>query len=264
MSKESYPHGTFCWAELATGDAAGAKQFYTGLFDWRADDGPLPSGGTYTMLAHEDGYVGALYELTAEMKEQGVPTHWLLYVSVDNAAATAKRAAELGGTIVKDAFDVTDIGSMAVLQDPAGATFALWQPKKARGTDHTDGKPHTVCWNELASRDATAAGDFYCQLFGWRREAMETGGGPYTVFMSGDQRAAGMLQMTEEWGDIPSHWMMYLAVADCDASAARAAELGGNVCVPPTDIPPVGRFAVVDDPQGATFSIIRMADGSGS
>ena len=264
MSKEPHPHGTFCWAELATSDTAGAEQFYTGLFDWHADDGPLPSGNIYTMLRHQDGYIGALYELTAEMNEQGVRTHWLLYVSVDDAQATAAKAAELGGTVVKDAFDVTDIGSMAVLQDPAGATFGLWQPKKARGTDHTDGKPHTVCWHELASRDAVAAGDFYCELFGWRREAMEHDAGPYTVFMSGDRRAAGMLQMNEEWGELPSHWMMYLAVDDCDASASRATELGGKVCVPPTDIPPVGRFSVLDDPQGATFSIIRMTAESGS
>ncbi len=261
MSKQPHPPGTFFWAELAASDGPAAKAFYTGLLDWQAHDDPLPSGNTYTMFTHQDGFVAATYELTAEMKEMGVPTHWLLYVSVDDAAATAARAAELGGTVVKDAFDVMEIGSMAVLQDPAGATFAVWQPKASRGTDHTDGKPHTVCWNEVASRDAEAAGDFYCGLFGWTREVMESGAGPYTMFMNGDRQAAGMMQMTEEWGDVPSHWMMYLAVDDCDASAARAAELGGNVCVPPTDIP-VGRFAVLDDAQGATFSIISMGTGS--
>jgi predicted enzyme related to lactoylglutathione lyase len=264
MSKEPHPPGTFCWAELATGDAAAAKEFYTGLLDWQAHDDLLPSGGTYTMFTHQDGFVAAAYELTPEMREMGVPTHWLLYVSVEDARATAARAEELGGEIVKDAFDVADIGAMAVLRDPVGATFAVWQPKASRGTDHTDGKPHTVCWHELASRDAAAAGDFYCRLFGWRRESMATGGGPYTLFMDGDRRAAGMMQMTEEWGEIPSHWMLYLAVENCDASAARGAELGGRVCVPPTDIPPVGRFSVLDDPQGATFSIIQMTEGAES
>ena len=260
MSEDPHPPGTFCWAELATSDSAGAKEFYTRLFDWQGHDDPLPSGGTYTMFTHQDGFVAASYGLTDEMKEMGVPVHWLLYVSVDDARAAAAKAAELGGTIVKDAFDVFEIGSMAVLRDPAGGTFAVWQAKASRGTDHTDSKPHTVCWNELASRDAAAAGEFYAGLFGWRREEMEMEGTTYTMFMSGEDRAAGMLQMTEEWGDIPSHWMMYIAVEDCDAAAARVPELGGQVCVPPTDIP-VGRFAVVNDPQGGTFSIVALAGG---
>ena len=120
--------------------------------------------------------------------------------------------------------------------------------------------PVRVCWHELASRDAAAAGEFYSALFGWTPEVMEMEGTPYTMFLSGEDRAAGMLQMTEEWGDIPSHWMMYIAVEDCDAAAARVTELGGQVCVPPTDIP-VGRFAVVNDPQGGTFSIVALAGG---
>jgi predicted enzyme related to lactoylglutathione lyase len=256
MSKEPYPHGTFCWAELATSDAADAKCFYTALLGWQADDDPLPSGGVYTMFRHQDGYVGALYELTAEMREQGVATHWLLYVSVDNARAMAARAAELGGTVVKDAFDVFEIGSMAVLQDPTGATFAVWQPKASRGTDFIDGRPGTVCWNELATRDAEAAAAFYCQLFGWRQEQTGTTAGPYTLFMAGDRRAAGMLQMTEEWGEAPPHWMLYFSVIDCDSSAARVRELGGEV-LKNTEIPPAGRFSVLSDPQGAYFSIIR-------
>ena len=260
MSKEPHPPGTFCWAELATSDGEGAKAFYTGLFDWQANDDPLPSGGTYTMYTHQDGFVGASYPLTDEMKGMGVPVHWQLYVAVEDARATAAKAAELGGTIVKDAFDVFEIGSMAVLQDPTGATFAVWQAKASRGTDHTDMKPNTVCWHELATRDAAAAGAFYSELFGWKGEEMPMEGTSYTMFMNGEVRAAGMMQMTEEWGELPSHWMMYLAVEDCDASAAKAAELGGNVCVPPTDIP-VGRFAVLDDPQGGTFSIIAMTGG---
>lgn len=263
MSRDPHPPGTFCWAELATSDGPAAKAFYTGLLDWQAHDDPLPSGGTYTMYTHQDGYVAASYGLTDEMKQMGVPTHWLLYVSVEDARATAAKAAELGGTVVKEAFDVGEVGSMAVLQDPSGATFAVWQAKASRGTDHTDMKPNTVCWNELATRDAAAAGVFYSALFGWQAEEMPMEGTSYTMFKNGEAQAAGMMQMTEEWGDIPSHWMMYLAVDDCDASAARAAELGGNVCVPPTDIP-VGRFAVLDDPQGGTFSIIALSEGGTS
>ena len=263
MSRQPHPAGTFCWAELATTDTAGAKAFYTGLFDWRAADDPMPSGGTYTMFTHRDGYVAAGYTLTDEMKQMGVPVHWMVYVSVDDARAAAAKAAELGGTVIREAFDVGEIGSMAVLQDPAGGTFSVWQPKASRGTDYLDSRPHTVCWNELASRDAAACEEFYSGLFGWTAQRMEMEGTPYTLFMNGESRAGGMLQMTEEWGDIPSHWMMYVAVEDCDAAAATVGELGGQVCVPPTDIP-VGRFAVINDPQGGTFSIIALAEGGDS
>ncbi len=263
MSQEPHPPGTFCWAELATTDTEGAKKFYTGLFDWQMEEDQMPEGGTYTMFLHQGGYVASAMELTAEMKEMGVPVHWLPYVAVEDAAATAARAAELGGTVAKEAFDIEQEGTMAVLQDPAGGTFAVWQAKAARGTDHLDSRPHTVCWNELATRDAAAAGAFYGELFGWRGQEMPMEGTSYTMFMNGEAQAAGMLQMTEEWGDIPSHWMMYVAVEDCDAAAARVTELGGQVCVPPTDIP-VGRFAVVNDPQGGTFSIIALAEGGDS
>ena len=259
MSPVQHAPGTFCWAELSTTDAPGAKKFYTELMGWQTHDDDIPGGGTYTMIIHEEGNVGALYEMPEEMRSQNVPPNWLLYVTVENAAATAKKAAELGGTVIKDAFDVFDIGSMAVLQDPTGATFAIWQPKKHTGTDHVDGKPGSVCWCELASKDAAAAGEFYSQLFGWQPTEKEMGElGKYTIFMNGEAQAAGMLQMTEEWGDIPSHWMAYFSVDDCDARATQAGELGGEICVPPKDIPDIGRFSVINDPQGAVFSIIKL------
>ncbi len=262
MSPSSLAQGSLCWAELATTDAAGAKTFYSDLLDWQTHDDPIPGGGVYTMIQLEGGNVGALYEQNEEMRAEGVPPAWLAYVTVEDAAAAAARTKELGGTVIKDAFDIFDIGAMAVLQDPTGATFAVWQPKKHTGTDHVDGKPGSVCWNELASRDAEAARTFYGELFGWQPESRDMGEvGKYTVFKNGEAEAAGLLQMTEEWGELPSHWMVYFSVADCDAKADKAAELGGTVCVPPTDIPPVGRFAVINDPQGAVFSIIKLESG---
>ena len=261
MSPTRHAPGSFCWAELATTDAAGAKSFYTRLMGWETHDDPIPGGGAYTMIQLEGGNVGALYEQNDEMRAQGAPPAWLAYVTVEDAAAAAAKARELGGTVIKDAFDVFDIDSMAVLQDPTGATFAVWQPKKHTGTDHVDGKPGSVCWNELASRDAEAARDFYTQLFGWRPESRDMGElGDYTIFKNGEAEAAGLLQMNEEWGELPSHWMVYFSVADCDASAEQVAELGGKVSVPPTDIPTVGRFSVITDPQGAVFSIVKLKD----
>jgi predicted enzyme related to lactoylglutathione lyase len=117
---------------------------------------------------------------------------------------------------------------------------------------------NTFCWNELATRDAAGCEKFYTALFGWTTEHVPIPGGHYTMFKLGDRQVGGMLQMTAEWpGEIRPHWMPYIAVADVDACAARITELGGKVCVPPTDIS-VGRFAVVSDPSGGTFSIIKM------
>jgi predicted enzyme related to lactoylglutathione lyase len=67
-----------------------------------------------------------------------------------------------------------------------------------------------------------------------------------------------MMQMAAEFGDAPSHWMSYVAVTDVDATAQRVEELGGKICVPPTDIPKVGRFCVITDPTGATISLITL------
>jgi hypothetical protein len=250
--------GTFCWAELLTGDTDGAKKFYAELLGWTHHDDPIPGGGVYTMLKLGDGDVGALYELMDDLKAAGVPPHWLGYVTVEDAAATAAKAKQLGGTVLKDAFDIFDIGTMAVLQDPTGAAFALWQPKTHTGYDYNDARPGTVCWNELATNDVEKAGKFYAELLPWKRTIMDMGPVPYTMFMAGEARAAGMMEMTEEWAGIPPHWMVYFTVDDCDAAAEKAKGLGGEVKVPPTDIPTVGRFAVIQDPQGAVFSIIKL------
>ena len=128
MSGITHAPGRFCWAELTTTDAAGAKSFYVDLMGWETHDDPIPGGGTYTMIRHAGGNVGALYEMTTEMKSQGIPPMWMPYVTVVDAAATANSVRELGGAVLKDAFDVFDIGSMAVLKDPAGAPFSIWQP----------------------------------------------------------------------------------------------------------------------------------------
>lgn len=117
--------------------------------------------------------------------------------------------------------------------------------------------PGTICWNELATKNAEAAKDFYTQLFGWTAVDEAMGEITYTVFSSGGQFVAGMMPMTAEWGDVPSHWMAYVAVEDVDATARKVEELGGKICVPPSDIK-VGRFSVITDPTGATISIIKL------
>lgn len=116
---------------------------------------------------------------------------------------------------------------------------------------------NTFCWNELAARDSAAAKKFYSTVFGWTAEDQPMGPMTYTIFKNGDKQVGGMLQMTAEWGDMKPHWMPYISVEDCDACVKKITDHGGKVCVPPTDIS-VGRFAVIEDPQGGFFSIIKL------
>jgi predicted enzyme related to lactoylglutathione lyase len=250
--------GTFCWAELATSDQAAAKQFYHQLFGWDTSDSPIGEGHTYTMLRVRGKDVGGLYRQDPRQQAQGVPSHWLSYVSVESADDAAKKAAALGGTLTASPFDVMDIGRMAVVTDPTGATFALWQPRRHRGYGIV-GEPGAVCWNELLTRDTAPAAHFYTNLFGWRTEVMSMPGGPYTLFINHDMQAGGMMKMPPHAGQAPPHWLVYFSVEDCDGRVAATRQLSGNALVPPTDVPGVGRFAVLQDPQGAVFGILRAA-----
>src|SRR5262245_47119948 len=157
--------GTFCWVELATTDPAAAKRFYGDLFDWSVEDMPAGEGMTYTMLKLGGKNAGALYHLDEDRRKAGVPPHWFTYVAVTSADESAKKAASLGGTVVQQPFDVMDVGRMAVLQDPTGAHFAVWEPKRHHGTGIV-GEPGSHVWTELLTTDTKKAGDFYSKLFG--------------------------------------------------------------------------------------------------
>ena len=261
-NKVQHAPGTFVWIELTTSDVGAAKKFYTDLMGWETHDDEIPGGGTYTMIRQDGGDVGGMFALDEQMKSQGVPPNWLSYISVKDAAATASKAKGLGATVHRDAFDVMEIGSMAVLADPTGAAFALWQPKLHTGFDHTDGRPGTVSWNELLTTDAKKADDFYTSLFGWDREHMDMGPmGTYTMFKQGDTQIGGMMEMGEQFAGAPSHWVVYFNVLDADASAEKVKSLGGELRMPPTDIPKIGRFAMAADPQGAGFAFIKVQKG---
>jgi len=251
-----YKHGTFCWVDLGTTDAKGAKKFYKGLFGWDLVDTPAGPEMVYTMAYIDGKEVAALYNMGPQ--EQGLPPHWNSYVSVTSADDVAAKAKVLGGTVMGEPFDVFDAGRMALLQDPTGAVVAAWQPGVHPGAKLVN-VPNTLCWNELATRDAKAAGNFYTQLFGWGSRVDQFGPTQYTSFMVGERFNGGMMQMDDQFPpDMPSHWLVYFAVADCDASAAKVTELGGQVLVGPTEAADVGRFAVVQDPQGGVFAIIKM------
>ena len=246
--RERYEPGTFCWVDLATTDPAGAKAFYGELFGWEA--------GTYTMLRLDGDEVCALYELSAEQREQGITPHWFSYVSVEDADATVAQARELGGTVHGEAFDVLDAGRMAILQDPTGAVLAAWQPWTHIGA-HRVNDPGCLTWNELHTRDPETAAAFYTGLFGWETEPMEEDGKlAYVVIRNAGSSNGGIMPMTEQHGGALPHWLAYFTVRSCDGAIARVWELGGEVLAGPLDIG-AGRIAAVRDPQGAVFALFE-------
>ena len=249
--------GTFCWPELATTDQDGAKKFYAALFGWGHEDNPMDQGGVYTMLKLKGAAVGALYGMPPEESKMA-PPRWNSYVAVESADQAATRAKQLGGTVMMEPFEVMEHGRMAILQDPTGATFCVWQPKKHTGAGVLD-EVGALCWTELMTSDTGKAGTFYTGLFPWKAEEMSMPGMKYTIFKRGNAQAGGMMAKPAEMGPIPSHWLVYFQVDDCDGYAAKAKGLGGKVAVPPTDIPSIGRFSVLQDPQGATFAVIKLA-----
>ena len=251
-----YKPGSFCWVELGTTDSEAAKTFYTQLFGWDYDDHPMGPDGVYTMLKLNGKDVGGLYKMMPDMLAQGIPPHWMSYVAVTSADESAEKAKAEGATVLNGPFDVFEIGRMAVIQDPTGAVFSIWQPKEHRGSG-VWGTTNAVCWNELGTNDPQRAGDFYANVFGWTKEPFTGSGMEYTVFENGDTGIGGMYQITPEMGPIPPHWMIYFAVDDCDAKVQKATELGGNVMKPAEDIPGVGRFAILTDPQGAAFALLK-------
>jgi uncharacterized protein len=254
--------GEFCWIELGTTGVGDAKGFYEGLFDWKYDDMPMPDGEAYTMASVGGGHVAGMYELPEAIKSQGVPPHWMAYVRVDSADDTANKVKELGGQVMKEPFDVMGMGRMAVCLDPTGAAFALWQILKSGGDRPAEGASGSRCWTELISVDADASGTFFTELFGWTTETMDMGPVKYTVFKQGETSIGGMLPKSPEMGEMPSAWINYFTVSDCDATVGEASAAGGKGLMPAQEFPEVGRFTMIMDPQGAVFGILQATSGN--
>jgi len=261
MADPQHAPGTFSWFECGSRNASASKSFYTQLFDWTAEDKPMPGdmGGHYTMFRLGGEDVAGLYELVGPMAE--IPPHWATYVTVANVEEAVSKAESLGGKVGAPAMDVPGVGRIAFLQDPTGAMIALFQPGEHRGSGKQGKTPGAFCWSELSTKDTAAAGEFYSKLFDWTMKT-DSSSTPYTEFQLGGKPIAGMMAPTPRHGDIPPNWLPYVTVAKCEASAAKVTELGGKVVVPPADVPEVGTFAVFSDPGGAALAIIQFAEGA--
>jgi uncharacterized protein len=255
----TYEPGTPCWVDLSTPELDASKAFYTGLFGWEAHTSPDPQAGGYTLFTLSGGEGKEIAAVMPLMSEDQPPA-WSTYVSVTDLDATGKAVQAAGGQVLMEPMDVMGQGRMAVFVDNQGAVISAWQPQAFRGAAYVN-EPNTYCWSELACRDIDAAKAFYADSFGWQGDTTDFGTTTYTEWKVGGRSIGGMMQMNEQWPtEIPPHWMVYFAVGDCDATAAKTTELGGTVSVPPTDIP-IGRFAVLNDPHGAHFSIIALSEG---
>lgn len=252
--------GTFCWPELAASDQDAAKKFYSALFGWKSTDNEMGPGMTYTIFTIEGRDVAALFTLQPDMVKQGVPPNWGSYISVESVDQSIEKAKSLGGKLLMGPHDVMDQGRLAVFQDPQGAVFSVWQANKGIGIGVLN-EPGSLAWTQLNATDTEKAKKFYPALVGWKvqDDAMpaEMGGGFYTTWLKSDGPAGGMMAMPKE-SPAPSHWLPYFAVTNVDAATKKAASLGATTYVPPTDIPGTGRFAVLADPQGATFAVVTF------
>jgi uncharacterized protein len=242
--------GTFSWIELSTHDVNAARKFYTDLFGWTVNEVPMGENGFYYLFQKNGRDAGAFYEMMPDLRAQGVPPHWMTYVAVTSADKVAAEAKSHGATITAEPFDVFDMGRMAVITDPQGAAFSIWEAKSHQGLGIRD-EDNTLCWNELHANDLAKAKTFYTAL-GWGLKESEH----YTEFTVNGESIGGMIQ--SHTPQYPSFWMPYFAVADADAATAKAKAGGANVYVEPNDIPTVGRFAVMADPQGAIFAVIKL------
>jgi predicted enzyme related to lactoylglutathione lyase len=256
---EKHSAGDFCWIELATTDQAAAKNFYSSLFGWTSIDSPIGPGEFYTIFSLQGRNTGAAYTMRTEQRAQGMPPNWMLYVAVDSADASAAKAAQLGGTVLMPAFDVMDAGRMAVIQDPSGAIFSLWQANKHPGTGIT-GVDGALCWADLSTSDQQRAATFYSNLFGWEivKEEEEPAHN-YWHIKNGESFIAGIPPASHRDPKVPPHWEIYLQVSDCDATANKAKQMGAKLYLPPKDFENVGRISVIADPQGAVFAIFKSA-----
>src|SRR5438093_4775118 len=162
---DTHAPGSFCGFELGTTDQNAAKRFYGSVAGWTASDSPIGPNELYTTFTLEGRSTAACYTLKPEMRAQGVPPHWLLYVSVANVDETAAKIAPAGGKVVAQPFDVMEFGRMAIFQDPAGASTAIWQPKTHPGTA-IEGVAGTFCWADLMTSEQSGAAKFYSTFFG--------------------------------------------------------------------------------------------------
>jgi uncharacterized protein len=251
---DKHTPGTINWVDMVSTDLDAASAFYTGLFGWESEDMPMPGGqGIYRFFRLDGRDAAAAGSMPPEMAAQGIPSHWNVWVAGDADEVTDKAAAA-GGQVLMPPVTLGPSGRLAMIADPGGAAVGVWQAGEHIGAGVID-EPGAMTWWEVNTRAFDENKRFYNQVFGWTAEDLPAPDIRYVTWKLDGRTVGGMLEMTEQWGDIPAHWMSYFAVRDTDEMVKRATELGGSVGAPPFDTP-YGRMAVLVDPSGGHFSIV--------
>jgi len=272
--RDEYPAGVPCWVETLQPDPRAALDFYGSLLGWEfSAPGPMPGDlpGEY-FVAHVDGC--AVAGIGALPASGGPPSAvWNTQVCVDGADAAVDRATSAGGSLVLGPLDAAADGRGAVLVDPTGAAFSVWEARGRIGAQIVN-EPSTWAMSSLHTPDPPAATAFYGALFGWQAEPMAPGA-PIILFrlpgyVGGEpgqpvpRDVVAVMTATVRGPDgtaVPPHWNVNLRVDDTDAIAAHAVDLGGTVLMGPMDTPGM-RNAVLLDPQGGVFSISQITAGT--
>ena len=247
--------GAPVWVDLSTTDPAAARAYYSKLFGWKVEVEPDPAAGGYAMARIGDKIVAGI----GGSQDPHAPAAWMVYIGTHDADGVAKKVEAAGGKVVAAPFQIMNAGRMAVFQDPTGAFISIWEPKDMQGSDVMR-SPNTFAWAELNSRGVDKAKAFYTKVFGWGEKVSPMGENepPYTEFKQGGDSIAGAMEMNPMVPkEVPSYWMVYFGAEDVDTAYRKALDAGGRDMLPPQDFPG-GRFAIVADPQGAAFGIMKM------
>ena len=250
-TRHSYPEGVPCWTDLAATDVDAAATFYSALFGWELEK--VETGTTPYRMALQKGLPAA--GIGAAPDEQPFSV-WTTYFAVDDADAAVDRAKEAGGTALVEPFDVTDAGRMAILSDPTGAMFGIWQAGTHFGAAIVN-EHGGLNWNELISDDLPTALPFYERMLGFTHKTSQGLSGPYTTLSIGDRAVAGAMPPPAE--GIPNNWGVYFAVENATDAMEAARENGGQILFGPMEIAEVGTFVGITDPTGANFTVIELA-----
>lgn len=257
-------HGTFGWVDLQTSDVAAAKAFYSGFFGWTYEDMPTPMGVDYTMCYLDGQMVAGLSPQPGELAAAGAPSMWNSYVFVEDVDAVAAAVEAAGGSVMMPVMDVMNSGRMTMIASPDGAVVGIWQPIKHEGADVFN-VPGALTWNELQSRDLDAARPFLSEVFGWEWKQMPGDMEYHVAHIAAkpdDTTNCGAMNLPESVPpEAPSMWIVYFAVADCEASSQAVAGLGGKLFMPPMEMGP-GKFAGATDPTGAMFFFGSFPDSA--
>jgi predicted enzyme related to lactoylglutathione lyase len=253
--RTSYAPGTPSWVELSgTPDVEASQSFYRAVFGWEMPELPNSAElGGYRRAKKNGKDVAGV----SPRMQEGQPTVWGTYVSVEDAEAAMAKVKEAGGVPITEPMAVMELGTMAVFTDPTGAVCGIWQPGTFAGAELVN-EPGTFGWNELGTRDTGAAKEFYGAVFGWGADEQDMGEmGTYTTWKVGEEMVGGMFDITGVVPDeVPAHWLVYFMVEDLDASLETVKGGGGDVRNGPIEIP-IGRFAVVADQFGAVFAVMQ-------